>query len=165
MNSYDAADAATQHFWRVAASEPDALGMERDLIDSLEQLFERLERDDAGLPPEGEEDDPRPEPLCVYADVSMFDDEDFGDLGRTEPVEGCQEKPEYYMYLRSADPGDTRPGVVYYCPRHFASNLGYLCDRMSRRTPEMEIRCYIDRGELPPRAQIISWGRMSDLGL
>lgn len=132
----------------------------------FDDVVNTFQDDDTGLPPRNDDDDDhRSEPRCVYADESMFDDEDFGDLARTDSDEGCREKPEYFMRISSPDPASDRATVVYYCPRHFASSLGYLCDRMSRRSPEKEIRHFIEHGELPPRARILDFGPMSAIGL
>ena len=118
--------------------------------------------DDTGLPPVEDDDDDDGEPQCVYAYGGIDTDEDFADL--RHPVNAdeieCHEKPEYYIKAASSDPGDDgdRLDTYYYCPRHFALNLGYLCDTMARRTPGMEIVRFLLNGELPPRYAIQDWG-------
>ncbi|PLS29185.1 hypothetical protein [Bifidobacterium parmae] len=112
--------------------------------------------DDGFWPRPGDDDDDRGhEPHCLYMDIGA-DNEEEGNGG--EPV--CQEKPEFYLELTTGDPLDDKPEVKYYCPRHFALNLGYLCDRMARRTPEMEQRRFVEHGELPDRYAIRGWGRI-----
>lgn len=158
----NATDGTIERVGSVAKS-PEAAALPNVVY--VDDVINAFHDDDIDLPPRADDDDDhRPEPRCVYADPDFFDDDDFGDLYATERDEGCREKPEYYMRLKSRDPGDDEIKVVYYCPRHFAANLGYLCDTMSRRTPEMEIRRFIDHGIRPPRAAIIDWGPMSALG-
>lgn len=113
------------------------------------------EFDDDLWPRPGEDDNHDGEPHCIYMDIGA-DNEESGKGG--EHV--CQEKPEFYMEVLGSDPLDDKPQVNYYCPRHFALNLGYLCDRMARRTPEMEKRRFVDNGEMPPRYTILGWGRI-----
>lgn len=111
--------------------------------------------DDGLWPRPGEDDDQDGEPHCIYMDIGT-DNEESGKGG--ERV--CREKPEFYLEVVSSDPLDDKPQVNYYCPRHFALNLGYMCDRMARRTPEMEKYRFVDNGEVPDRYTILGWGRI-----
>ncbi|RSX52015.1 hypothetical protein D2E23_0622 [Bifidobacterium callimiconis] len=129
----------------------------------LDDLLDEFRQDDTGLPPLEEEDGHRHEPSCVYDGPSEYEDEDFGDLDREPDERACTEKPEYYIRARSEDPLDDTTRTFYYCPRHFALNLGYLCDVMSRRGPALEIRHFVDQGRLPDRMTIQSWGPIGQL--
>ncbi|RSX54672.1 hypothetical protein [Bifidobacterium samirii] len=128
----------------------------------FDEVIARFMDDDTGLPPVEDDDDGDDEPQCVYAYGGIDTDEDFADL--RHPVDAddieCHERPEYYIKATSSDPGDDgeRLDTYYYCPRHFALNLGYLCDTMDRRTPDMEIARFLLNGELPPRHTIQDWG-------
>lgn len=133
----------------------------------FDDLIEQFKDDDTGLPPLEDEDDGDNKPRCVYAYNGIESDEDFADLRDPKAAEreNCQETPEYYIKAYSSDPGDAEPTLetYYYCPRHFALNLGYLCDTMARRTPVMEMKRYMLRGELPPRYTLQEWGPLAAL--
>lgn len=127
----------------------------------LDDVLDRFSDDGIGLPPIDDDDDDRnPKPMCEYSHSGMADDDDFADLWRTSESEPCHETPAYYIRSYSDNPADPELGTYYYCARHFAANLGYLCDVMSRRTPEMEIRRFMEQGELPPRYRIQEWGAL-----
>lgn len=129
----------------------------------LDDILNAFINDDIGLPPVKEDDDHRPEPQCAYDGPSMFEDEDFGDLYHDPDTSICTEKPEYYIRTHSHDPLDDRVYTYYYCPRHFALNIGYLCDVTSRRGPKTEIRNFVEQGDIPDCVRIQSWGPMTQL--
>lgn len=131
----------------------------------LDDILGQFHNDDTGLPPRDGDHGGRHEPQCIYASSGFDDDEDFADLDDPHAAErhDCHEKPEYYIKAYRSDPGDTatQPETYYYCPRHFAANIGYLCDVMTRRTPDLEIQHFIEHGELPPRYTIQEWGPLA----
>lgn len=129
----------------------------------LDDVFEEFKRDDTGLPPIDDEDGDDGRLHCVYESGGYTDeDDDFADLYDTERkrVYGCQETPEYYIKSLLKDPGETRVETFYYCPRHFALNIGYLADIMARCPQEWEIDNYVNNGEIPPRFALQDWGRI-----
>lgn len=128
----------------------------------FDDVIEQFKDDDTGLPTLEDDDDNNHDPVCVYAYDGIESDNDFADLRNPKAAErdNCHEKPEYYIKAYPSDPGveNARLETFYYCPRHFAMNLGYLCDTMARRTPDMEIKRFMAHGELPPRYTIQEWG-------
>ncbi|MBW3080728.1 hypothetical protein [Bifidobacterium saguinibicoloris] len=132
----------------------------------LDDLLDEFKHDDIGLPPVDDEDDGDDgRPHCVYEYGGYTDeDDDFADLYDTERNSdyGCRETPEYYIKALSKDPGATSVETFYYCPRHFAINIGYLADVMARCPQEWEIDRYVNNGEIPPRFALQDWGRIGE---
>lgn len=94
----------------------------------------------------------RDKKVCQY-----FDAEDEAEI--------CDTDPEYFIRAAHCwDPGCHDIHTWYYCLRHYAANIGYLAHCLCNLSPDIEITRYIRCGDIPPRYQIIEWGRIGEEG-
>ena len=104
--------------------------------------------------------------VCQYTG-SIYSDEDDFLTWRTNPEwfePDCAEEAEYYITaINLRDPIQPTVDRYYYCVRHFAENIGYLCESLAAATPEDERAELASTGEIPNRMALLSWGRLSDL--
>lgn len=105
---------------------------------------------DGGFPPDPD-DWASDKKVCQYFNA---DDE----------TEICTTDPEYFIRGYCWDPGCDEIHTWYYCLRHYASNIGSLLHYHCKMTPSQEIVWYMREGDLPPRYQLIEWGRIGEEG-
>ncbi|KAB7790490.1 hypothetical protein [Bifidobacterium leontopitheci] len=132
----------------------------------LDDVLQTFSDDGTGLPPIDDDDDDHGDGIhCVYEEGGYADeDDDFANVygvGKRRDY-GCREQPEYYIKALPKDPGNLEVDTYYYCPRHFALNLGFLVDEMTGMSPEDEMERYLNNGEIPPRFAIQEWGRIGE---
>lgn len=159
-------DAATATATRTetATEAPDRLFPAGKVI-WWDELTGAPDKDTPSDPPAGRGDrgDHR---VCEYAHGGYCDEDGFL-TWRTDPAwiePDCSAEAEYYITSRSRrDLLDPKIDTYYYCARHFAENLGYLCEGLASTTVEDERAALAATGELPNRMAVIAWGRIDDL--
>lgn len=132
-----------------------------------DELTGSPDKDTPDDPPEARERNKGKRRVCVYSGGNGYEDDDDFLTWRTDPdwIEPeCSAEVEYYITARSRrDPLDPKIDTYYYCERHFADNIGCLCENLAATTVEDERAALAATGELPNRMSIIAWGSISDL--
>lgn len=77
----------------------------------------------------------------------------------------CTTDPEYFIRGYCWDPGCLEVHTWYYCLWHFGRNIASLAHDLCSIEPGDEIVWYLRTGDIPPRYQILDWGRIGEEGL